>query len=227
MSRKNVSAIVSGAGWISGFASLLVQEMRRQGWTDEQIHSLVTESAPEKQPIQQIVSLLKGVDKNQFGPVYPVSVDYTCTLVEMIKAGKYDWVNDNITEKNFPIHRPSVSEAATGDGGPYRVPGVQNNGNIELGLVHLNKVASEEEVLRHLEQLGLRPAKIEELLAFGEKYPDIQREFPIVALGSRWRASDGLWCVAFLGRAGDKRDLSLSWLHLAFRSDCRFLVSRK
>lgn len=35
-----------------------------------------------------------------------------------------------------------------------------------------------------LDRRGLRPATIEELLAFGAAYPDKQREFSIIALGS-------------------------------------------
>lgn len=47
--------------------------------------------------------LLKSANGNQPGNTYPISVNYTRTLADMIKAGKYDWVNNKITEKNFPI----------------------------------------------------------------------------------------------------------------------------
>ena len=55
-----VSPIISGAAWVSGFSSLMLHEMRRQGWTDEQIFAIVAESKPENQPVQEIVAGLKG-----------------------------------------------------------------------------------------------------------------------------------------------------------------------
>ncbi len=44
MARKDVPAIVSGAGWIAGFADKLVRGLRKQNVTEEQIHSLVTDT---------------------------------------------------------------------------------------------------------------------------------------------------------------------------------------
>lgn len=58
--KKPVSPIVAGAKWIGGFATLLLHELSNQGWTDEQIYSIVAESKPEDQPIAEIVSGLKG-----------------------------------------------------------------------------------------------------------------------------------------------------------------------
>lgn len=212
MSKKNVSAIVSGAGWIGGFANLLVQEMRRQGWSDQSIHALVTESKLEEQPIQKIVSLLRNAKTIQNGDTFSVTIDYAKSLADMITAGKYDYANNEIKEKNFPIQRPSVSEADTGGSGPYRTPGsVSNDNSTNIVLVHLNKLAITTEVLAHMDKLGLRPARIEELLALGEKYPEIQRQFPVVALGSVWVGSGRRRDVAYLDRDGSGRDLILHW----------------
>lgn len=213
MSKKNVSAIVSGAGWIGGFANLLVQEMRRQGWSDESIHALVTESKPEEQSIQKIVSLLKSPKAIQAGDTFSVTIDYKKSLADMIAVGKYDYVNPNIVEKNFPIQqRPSVSEAdMQSSGNPYRTLGVQNDNSANIVLVHLNKAVKTSEVLAYMDKQGLRPAYIEELLAFGEKYPEIQRQFPVVALGSVWVSSGQGRSVACLGSGGSERDLGLYW----------------
>ena len=224
MSRKNVSAIVSDAGWIGGFVHLLVREMHRQGWTDEQIHTLVSETAPEEQMIQRIVALLMSECKLA-GDTYSIAVDYTRTLAAMIAAGEYDYINLDVTKAHFSIQRPSANKVAS-DGGPYR-KSVNQNKNTEVVLVHLTRVASEDEALFHMDKLGLRPARIEELLAFGEKYPDLQRQFPIVALGSRWRGSGGRWCVVCLRRCGSGRGLRLYWFHHGFVPFCRFLASRK
>lgn len=139
---------------------------------------------------------------------YPVTVDYSLSLAKMIKAGKYDWKNDNITAKNFPVK---------GEGKQAVVP----------ELVHLNRFASTDEVLAHMEANNLRPATLPELLAFGEKYPDVQREFPIVALGSSWVSPDGGRGVTCLWGGGGGRRLDLIWCEVGWGDSCRFLVVRK
>lgn len=123
---------------------------------------------------------------------YPVTVSYDLSLAEMIDAGGYDWSNPNIIAESFPVGGAGEQER-------------------ELVLVNLGRHASStEEVLAEIDRQGLRPAVIEELLAFGAAYPDKQREFPIVALGSVWlnpygdsRHVSGLW-----GRS-EKRELDL------------------
>jgi len=43
MAKKDVADIVSGAGWIAGFADKLIRGLHEQGVSDEKIHSLVTD----------------------------------------------------------------------------------------------------------------------------------------------------------------------------------------
>jgi len=59
MTRKNVSAIVSGAGWIGSFASELIKALRKRGVSDEDIHSLVTEEG--KLPVSKIADVLAEI----------------------------------------------------------------------------------------------------------------------------------------------------------------------
>ena len=56
MTKKNVSAIVSGAGWIGSFATELIKMLRERGVSDEDIHSLVTEKG--KLPVSKIADVL-------------------------------------------------------------------------------------------------------------------------------------------------------------------------
>jgi len=95
---------------------------------------------------------------------YTVTIDYPQPFGQMIAVGAYDDVNSHITEASFPIERGDVAVR-------------------ELILVHLGGVASTGDVLHALDDLGVRSARIEELLAFGATYPAAQRQFPIVALG--------------------------------------------
>lgn len=141
---------------------------------------------------------------------YTVVVDYTMSFTDMITAGRYDCKNDDITSEHFPI------------AGSGKV-------DTKLHLVHLNREATTKEVEAYLNTIGLQPAKIEHLLALGEKYPNLQREYSIIALGTVWVNRDGDHHVPFLRRSGLGRDLSLYWDDPDDRwgDYCRFLVSGK
>jgi len=138
---------------------------------------------------------------------YVVTVNHDLSLAAMIRAGQYDWVNSDITSDHFPIK----DEEGTKDA---------------LELVHFERYIESDDVLRELDRRGLRSATIEELLAFGAKYPELQRQFPIVALGSVWRRLDGRFVPCLWSGAG-KRYLGLSWFESGWSDRCRFLAVRK
>ncbi|HEY4476338.1 MAG TPA: hypothetical protein VI954_02465, partial [Candidatus Paceibacterota bacterium] len=95
-------------------------------------------------------------------------------------------------------------------------------------LVQFNRYISTDEALRELDKVGMRPAELHELLAFGEKYPDVQREFPIVALGSVWDDQIGYRCfVPYLHGNGLGRRLFLNWVEGDWREFYRFAAVRK
>lgn len=140
-------------------------------------------------------------------PTYPVTISFDLSLAEMIKVGKYNSVNSDITEKHFPVNGKGTNEVVT-------------------ELLHFNRYTESEDVFRELDRSGLRPATIEELLAFGAKYPEIQRQFPIVALGSIWRRLDARFVPCLWGFSGD-RGLNLFWFGSRWYATCRFLAVRK
>jgi len=139
---------------------------------------------------------------------YQVTVDYSETLEEMIAAGRYDTRNNNISAEHFPVQ------------GTGKV-------DVELHLVHLGRDASTDAVLAELDRRGLRPARIEELLALGAKHPNLQKEFPIVALGSVWRGWFGLRSVAYLEGWRGGRRLGLGWGGPGWGGRCRFAAVSK
>lgn len=104
--------------------------------------------------------------------VYGVMIDYLKPQWQMVDEGKYDWRALDITSETFPI---------TGSG----------TVEVKLRLVHFGRRATTKEVTEYLESNGLQAGKVEDLLAFGAKYPEKQREFSIVALGSAWVNSVG------------------------------------
>ncbi len=116
--------------------------------------------------------------------LYPITVDYDITVEDAIKAGNYDEVYDLgcITQKNFPIQKKGKSE-------------------LVVEIIKLDYWATTEEVLKELDRLGYRPVDLMELLAFGAKYPDVQREFTVVALGSMHKSHHGyyVWPTLHVG----------------------------
>jgi hypothetical protein len=139
---------------------------------------------------------------------YPLSVDYGRSVENGVKAGCYDVVNSDITSRNFTTNRKGTAEVA-------------------VELVHFNRYVSTNEALRELNRMGYRPAELHELLAFGEKYPEVQREFPVVALGSVWHGRDGCRYVPYLDWFGSERYLDLFWIEFDWYEVCRFAAVRK
>ncbi|GMU25974.1 hypothetical protein KJZ71_02975 [Patescibacteria group bacterium] len=125
--------------------------------------------------------------------VYRITIDRSQTLADMIAAGKYGYVNENITETYFPLKKSDGKR------------------EVEVVLVHLDERLTTDQVKAELDRRGLKPASIVELLFLGAAHPDLQREFPVVALGSSWRLPNGDLSVPELWYARGKRHLSLSY----------------
>lgn len=208
MATKDKSVIISGMGVGMSIVQALVGKAQRRGVPDEVIHSLAT---PEGEAmLDQFVEIMAGArhttnDSN----LYLVSVNYALSLEEMVAAGRYNWKNDDITARHFSVKGEGVVD-------------------VDIQLAHFDRVMdSSGEVIRELDKVGLRPAKIEELLAFGAKYPDVQRQFPVVALGSVWRRLVGYRVVPFLSRDGGGRYLSLDFFGDWWIECYRFAAVRK
>ena len=132
-----------------------------------------------------------------------VTIDHRQTFEQMLAAGDYDHVNRHITEASFPMARGDAAEW-------------------ELTLVHIGRVASTDELLHQLDVLGVRSARIEELLAFGATYPQRQRQFPIVAVG----ALDAYRRRPFLWGSPRVRHLDLRFDEKIWSGNIRFLTVR-
>ncbi len=209
MARKDVSVIVSALGVLMSIITALVSAVRKQGGTDVDIYRLAT---PEgESTIEKIAALVvqagKPIEKLAEN-CYKVLVDYGQTLQQMIAAGKYNHVNSNITADNFPV---------TGHG----------QQEVVVELVHFGREMESEVVLREFETRGLRAATLPELLAFGIKYPEKQREFPIIALDSVWQNRDGYRLIPELWDVAYGRFLDLHWLEFRWSEHYRFLAVRK
>ncbi|PIR72123.1 MAG: hypothetical protein COU42_02245 [Candidatus Nealsonbacteria bacterium CG10_big_fil_rev_8_21_14_0_10_36_24] len=137
-----------------------------------------------------------------------VIVDYSQTLAQMIKAGNYGWVNNDITQEHFPIAGSGKQEE-------------------EIVLFCFGKNISSGDAIAEMEKQGFRPARIEELLALGAAYPGLQKQFPIVALGSVWQDPVSSRLVPYLNWFSDERLLHLLWFEGGWGGDWRFAAVRK
>lgn len=124
-------------------------------------------------------------------------------LQQLIKKLKFNYVNSDITEDNFP------------DDG--------QRGKVEI--IDFKRTISSEEALKEMGEKGLRPATVYEMLNWAEdNWNGIDW---IVALGSVWRRRDGGRHVPCLGGFGSGRDLGLGWVEGDWLGFCRFAAVRK
>ena len=187
-----------------GQANELKLAFRREGnWTNESIKALTE----RRGLLTQVLDVLEG--RSQILVIDPelITVDYAMSLEEMIRAGHYDWENDNLTAKRFPIK------------GEGKV-------DLEVKLFHFDRSISSEDAKRTIEESGYQVAQTEHLLAYGAKNPEEQRKYPIVALGSVGKVH-GDHFVPYLGKDGSERYLRLGWWDSDWHYHCRFLAVRK
>ncbi len=162
-------------------------------------------------PVNLHASGVRTSPANTGSGVYAVTVDYSKTLAQMIATGNFGWTNPEIKDSNFPFFN---------GGGAVAV-------NFEL--VHFNAKLTAKEIDAVLSQMGDRPATLWEILAFAAKFPDLQRQFPIVALAPLVVNRD-YRCVSYLDRDGRGRSISLIWandVNDRWDEHYRYLVVRK
>lgn len=128
----------------------------------------------------------------RFLVIREVAADKSIKLADMVAAGRYDWVSLDANEKNFTV-KPER----------FTTEGVE--------IVDFGRRITTKAILAELERNHLRPATIEELLAYGAAHPDEQLKHPIVALGSSWTNRYGHPCVPVLGGFDGERGLDLDW----------------
>lgn len=140
-------------------------------------------------------------------PENTITVLPALTFSDRIALGKYDWKNSDIADSLFP-HSPTTI------------------GEWEYDLYHPNCSISSEDAKSSAEVDGWHDAEAEHLLAFGAAFPDVQRKFPVIALGSVCEV-DGFRYVPALWNDYGKRYLGLNRWVGKWGSDYRFLRVRK
>lgn len=154
---------------------------------------------------------LKGLadgPQNSF-PTITVTVDHSLSVEEMVAAGRYDWANESITQEHFSHDRAGGKQ------------------EVVVHIVQYDKWMSSEDVERDFDSRGLRVATNAVVLALGAQCPELQRENPIVGLGSRWRDPFDFVYVPVLREIGGERELNLSWYEGPWRQHVRFAAVSK
>lgn len=186
--RKDVSLLVSAAGWIAGFVDQLVRALREQGVSDEEIHGLVTGHGNEW--IARIADELAKIAR-QAKNIFYLKIGGKRTTEEAVKAGNYDWSNSDINNRNFPMRPRPTGERI-------------------IELIEFDYNPTSEQVLAEAEKRGgLGRPVYEDALDFGEQFPEKQRERPIVFLHKPWQDSYGGRRVLVLGSRNVGRKLDL------------------
>jgi hypothetical protein len=199
------TSVESAAGAESLYLSIaadLARAMRRAGGSDADLRRLVS---PEG---RKTVAAMARLAVGPTATAFRVTVDYGRPLPEAILAGGYDWVDPDINVRHYPV---------LGSGARA----------LELEIVHFGRPIAAADLLAELEDRGLRPALLEELLAFGALRPESEIEHPVVALGSTWRLAPGLEAAGYLhGRRG-RRNLALYWIEGDWPGNWRFAAVRR
>jgi len=201
MLNHGTSSVVQG--WFMEFVGAVIRQLPRD-INPTTADGWINNQDALKKALREVLSPNEKPVVNAYSAV----VDYGKSVEEMVKLGRYDWSSNNITSEHFPTKRIGKTE-------------------IVVDLVHFNRRIGTDEALKELDRMGYRPAELYELLAFGEKYPEIQRGFPVIALGSVWRSSGGNRYVPCLGGSGFRRYLDLHWIEGGWGGLYRFAAVRK
>lgn len=126
---------------------------------------------------------------------------------ELVKRGRYDWVNSDITDELFPIEE-HASQGRT------------------IELIEFGHDPTSEEVIAEFARRDLERPTHEDALAFGIAYPEEQRKHPVIFLHEPVLALGGLR-VLVLGGGGRGRDLGLRWFGGRWNRVCVFAAVRK
>ena len=182
---------------------------------ESELQQLLEAIDNKKLSIPEAIVLINGKTENN-KPLpstddIKLTVDYSKTVEQAVADGKYDYKNSDITVKNFPISPAMIGKKV----------------DIAGRLFHFDRNISSEDVIKEMDKENCRPAVLMEALALAAAHPELQREFPIIALGSVWRISSGGRQVPCLVVIGSARELNLNYFVSDWSAHCRFFGVRK
>ena len=112
---------------------------------------------------------------------YKTTVNYGLTLGELIDQSGCN-INPDIVGRLYA--GPDDKTGGDIEGGERFPLHGSGKEQVILAIVRFDHFIPNDLAIQEMTERGLRPATMQELLAFAAAYPDVQKEFPIVALGS-------------------------------------------
>jgi len=127
------------------------------------------------------------------GIKYTFLVDYNLSVEEMVEMCNFDWASCPSTSDYFPIPENKIGKKEI----------------ISCKLINFKEVVDIKESAKKIEKTGLRPATFHEGLAFARNHPELQKELPILVIGSPWTSPDSKIYFLILCAIGTSRGISL------------------
>ena len=170
---------------------LIISKAKSMNCNQETIDSLFCEAEGDHH-IEKMAAALSGIDLKPSN--YEIDIP-TNNFEELIKLGNYSKIDNKIIKENFVF--PELTK---------------NKVNLEI--MDYNKpttLKTMQEERQKLESQGFRGANIYEILTFGIQHPEVQREFPILAMGSKTERVMGYKGILSLQQTNGERHLSIVW----------------
>jgi hypothetical protein len=189
---------------VSAILQSLIDKVKKRGYSEDEILRVAAQGDTLLDKFADVMAEAARKPRD----VFPVTVNYDLPVEEAIKAGDYQAVHAEILSLNFPSARTGQTD-------------------MEIVLIRFDRRMASEDVVRELDAEGLRAAELPEFLAFGAKYPDVQRKFSVAGLGSVWKDRKGYRNVPCLYEASEGRYLDLHWWDDGWYTYTRFAATRK
>jgi len=179
-----------------GEARELDRVLSKSGLTAEHARAIIRNNDLGRIMVKALMAEIKKPDEPTITSYPDVPVDYSIRSSDDFSK-EFDWVSDGYREaRDWQRHESC------------RYLHFIGKRDVAFELVHYNKIMTTEQVLDALEAKGLRPATLEEIVSFARIHPELQKEFPIVGLGSSCRCR-GHHFVPYLDWDGTERCLDL------------------
>ena len=196
-SRSEKSAIRAAAGMMAEVWLALDRAVRERGGDDDAVAQLTTNKG------QHLIGPIADLLVNTVA-VPIMQVGWHLVLTWIIGVCRFvTYVDPNITADNFPFQLGDLTIK-------------------EVIKVAIPVAMSTQDVLKFLDNRGLRPATLVELLWWWLTHPAEQSNCMVVALGSVWDGN-----APFVGGDGAHRCLALGTVALDCSAPCAFAAVRK
>ena len=170
---------------------LIISKAKSMNCNQETIDSLFCEAEGEHN-IEKMAAALSGINLKPIN--YEIDIP-TNNFEELIRLGNYSKIDNKIIKENFVF--PELTK---------------NKVNLEI--MDYNKsttLKAMQEERQKLESQGFRGANIYEILTFGIQYPEVQREFPILAMKAETNRVMGYKGILSLQQTNGERHLDIIW----------------